>query len=386
MDKNKNNLISGNKENTIRLQEAYKIKATLQRKHGRNEDAKATMIAYANELVYIADTKDAGTINELFIAEQHLQNAIQCLQDNGQNVDDVNMKLLTLQKKITKGLTVHTQRFDVSDVYNMLKERYSADYSKCLTLLAVDIPWMEREKIKQEVINSINKHPFQNLFAKTTLNPNGNITSFIPTLDNANPEADQDALLANMYYQARQDEELHAQLSLNPILGLIRMRKEFTEDSLDFIVNDNAIIPEGRERVFRTGIYLGIKGDYYEALHILAPQVENLFRHIAEACGDVVIGYKNGIQQAYVLGSIFEMENLRKCYDEDILFTFQGLMEKKEGSNIRNLIAHGLMGEQEISFSCIYFICAVYKLLFYNSRNALNRFVELKDSSQDIAE
>ena len=61
-------------------------------------------------------------------------------------------------------------------------------------------------------------------------------------------------------------------------------------------------------------------------------------------------------------------------------------MEKKEGSNIRNLIAHGLMGEQEISFSCIYFICAVYKLLFYNSRNALNRFVELKDSSQDIAE
>lgn len=56
-------------------------------------------------------------------------------------------------------------------------------------------------------------------------------------------------------------------------------------------------------------------------------------------------------------------------------------MEKKEGSNIRNLIAHGLMGEQEISFSCIYFICAVYKLLYYNSRNALKCFVEMKDES-----
>lgn len=155
----------------------------------------------------------------------------------------------------------------------------------------------------------------------------------------------------------------------------------FIACSLDFIVNNNAIIPNGRERIFRTGIYLGIKGNYYEALHILAPQVENLFRHIAEACGDVVIGYKNGIQQAHVLGSIFEMDNLKMCYDENILFTFQGLMEKKEGSNIRNIIAHGLMGEQEISFSCIYFICAVYKLLYYNSRNALKCFVELKDES-----
>ena len=374
-----NNLIAADKENTIRLQESYKIKATLQRKHGDNDDAKATMIAYANELVHMADTREAGTINDVFVAEHYLQNAIQCLQDYGQNADEVSKKLLALQKKITKGLTEHTHTFDVSDVYNMLKKRYSVEYSKCLTLLAIDIPWMEQEKIKREVIDNVKMHPFQNLFAKTMLNPEGNVISFIPTIDITNPEANQSALLANMYYQAKQDEELHAQLSLNTILGLIRMREEFTEDSLDFIVNNNAIIPSGRERIFRTGIYLGIKGNYYEALHILAPQVENLFRHIAEACGDVVIGYKNGIQQAHVLGSIFEMDNLKMCYDENILFTFQGLMEKKEGSNIRNLIAHGLMGEQEISFSCIYFICAVYKLLYYNSRNALKCFVELKD-------
>lgn len=34
-------------------------------------------------------------------------------------------------------------------------------------------------------------------------------------------------------------------------------------------------------------------------------------------------------------------------------------MEKKEGSNIRNLIGHWLMNNNEIDFSAIYFICAV---------------------------
>ena len=143
---------------------------------------------------------------------------------------------------------------------------------------------------------------------------------------------------------------------------------------MSFIVNDNILIPQGREEIFRKGLYLGLSGKYYEALHILAPQVENLFRNLAKNCGDVVISIKDGIQQAITLSSIFDCENLNLCYDENILFTFRGLMEKKEGSNIRNLIGHGLMESNEVGYVGVYFICAVYKLLFYNSKNVLIKY------------
>lgn len=365
------NLIAGNKKNDIRLKEAYRVKADLYKKLGKVQDANETMIAYAEELVALEDQSEEKTFNDFAIAEKHYQEAITVLQNYGQNPDEVIKKLLAVQKNIFEGLSVKEFKLDNSENVKMINERYSAEYKECLKLLAIDVPWMEVEKTKQEVIKLINEHPLQNLFPKTNINRNGNIIAVIPTIDSTDPERDQEALLANMYSRAKENEDMYTNLALMQILSIIRNKEEFSEKSLDYIVNDNILIPEGREEIFKTGLYLGLSGKYYEALHILAPQVENLFRELAKTCGDTVIGFKDGIQQAITLGSIFDCDNLNLCYDENILFTFRGLMEKKEGSNIRNLIGHGLMESREVGYAGVYFICAVYKLLFYNSKNVL---------------
>lgn len=368
------NLIAGNKQNDIRLKEAYRVKADLYKRLGKGQDANETMIAYAEELVSLADGSERQTFNDIAIAEKHYQEAITILQNYGQNTDEVVKKLLAVQRNIVNGLSVTEFKMDISDTAQMIKERYSVDYKECLRLLAIDVPWMELDKTKQEVIKLAAEHPLQNFFPKANINRDGNIITFIPTIDSSDPEKDHEALLANMYARARENEELYANLALALILTIIREKEEFSESSLDFVVNDNILIPEGREAIFRTGLYLGISGKYYEALHILAPQMENLFRELAKACGDLVVSYKDGLQQAITLGSVFDRDNLNLCYDENILFTFRGLMEKKEGSNIRNLIGHGIMENYEVGYAGVYFICAVYKLLFYNSKNALREF------------
>lgn len=371
------NLIAGNKENDRRLEEAYRVKVNLYKKLGKMQDSNETMIAYAKELISLADRAPSRTINDIFLAEKYYQKAISILQNYGQNTDDVIKKLLSVQKKIVTGLPVHSIKMDISDVVKMLDERYSIGYMECLVLLAIDVPWMEVEKTKQEVIKSAAEHPFQNWFYHANINKDGNTVSLIHPIDPSDPEKDQNALWENMYDKARKNEEIYAELALEQILDIIRNKDEFCEDSLDFIVKDNLLIPEGREEIFKKGLYLGISGKYYEALHILAPQVENLFRELAKACGDVVMSYKEGLQQAITLKLIFDRENLKLCYDEDIIFTFQGLMEKKEGSNIRNLIGHGLLGSDEVGYAEVFFICAVYKLLFYNTQNALDAFGNL---------
>lgn len=66
--------------------------------------------------------------------------------------------------------------------------------------------------------------------------------------------------------------------------------------------------------------------------------------------------------------SIFNLPNLKDSLEEDILFVFEGLLDKKSGGNIRNEVAHGLLTEKNASSGvCIYFICAVIKLLSWGT-------------------
>ncbi|MBD5135812.1 MAG: hypothetical protein HDT39_07605 [Lachnospiraceae bacterium] len=54
-----------------------------------------------------------------------------------------------------------------------------------------------------------------------------------------------------------------------------------------------------------------IRGGYYEAMHILAPQVENLFRNIAREVGGLTVTLENGgSSMEKVLSSIFDLPEL----------------------------------------------------------------------------
>jgi hypothetical protein len=62
---------------------------------------------------------------------------------------------------------------------------------------------------------------------------------------------------------------------------------------------------------------------------------------------------------------------LNECYDNDILFTFKGLLNEEAGANIRNEIAHGLLNEVNACTGvCLFFDATVIKLLLLTSPEA----------------
>lgn len=152
-------------------------------------------------------------------------------------------------------------------------------------------------------------------------------------------------------------------------LQYIKGVHEFQVEDLDFLTKDNPIVPSGRERIIKSAIYMFLKGQYYESMHILAPQTENLFRNIAKEVGGLTVTLENdGTSKEKVLSSIFDLPELNDCYDNDILFMFRELLNEKAGANIRNEVAHGLLSESgAASGACLYFACAVIKLLSYTS-------------------
>ncbi len=93
-----------------------------------------------------------------------------------------------------------------------------------------------------------------------------------------------------------------------------------------------------------------LQGQYYEAVHILAPQVENLFRNIAKNVGGITVTLENdGSSKEKVLSSIFDLPELLDCYDNDILYLFKALLNEQSGANIRNEVAHGIVSEASAS-------------------------------------
>ncbi len=153
------------------------------------------------------------------------------------------------------------------------------------------------------------------------------------------------------------------------MLFLIRNKFVINNSMLEFLIKDNSIIPEGREHIFQSAIGMFLRGEFYAAMHILAPQAENLFRNIAKEVGGLTVTLENdGSSMEKVLSLIFNLPEMLDCYDNDILFTFKGLLNEQAGANIRNEVAHGIIGETACSSGvCLYFGVAVIKLLTYTS-------------------
>lgn len=241
-------------------------------------------------------------------------------------------------------------------------------------------PFFKEKQIREETVHEAQTFLFPTLATESIVNSKGQTVALLPPLDAANPEADEELLKLHMYRQLLASADLTGGLTLSYILQKFRDSfRDFQKEELKFLVDGNPIIPNGRESIILSGIYLGLKGEYFESLHILAPQTEAIFRHIAEASGGLTVHYDQGIAEAKTLTSIFDLPELKDRNDNDILFLFRGLLNEKAGLNMRNNIAHGLLEEDEAKGGAsIYFICAVMKLLSYKSAECLKILKECK--------
>lgn len=147
---------------------------------------------------------------------------------------------------------------------------------------------------------------------------------------------------------------------------------------------DNAIIPDNRAEIIKDGLYLGLTGNLYAAMHILLPQVENIFRNLVKICGDTTTFLKDDGTETYKpLSTLLKSEKLKDCFDENIIFTFQSVMDEPIGENLRNLNAHGIFEpDKGNGSSALYFLCLVIRLLSMYSLSAFTIVKQLveKDS------
>ena len=227
-------------------------------------------------------------------------------------------------------------------------------------------------EIKAKVVERQRQFVFTGMLPRALVDCNNRVVEKLEPLDWNDPEKDRDLLFKHMVAFVSEGYALGEAFSLNYAWNILRHDKKISEEDLDFLVDNNPIIPENRVDIIKTGIYTGINENLYVALHLLLPQVEHIFRNLVDMCGDTVTYLKeDGIEEYKPLSQLLQSEILKECYNEDIIFAFRSIMDEKAGSNLRNLIAHGLLEpDSGNSGVALCFLFRVIRLLCMYSTSA----------------
>ena len=163
-------------------------------------------------------------------------------------------------------------------------------------------------------------------------------------------KAKKAAIEFEMYDQNIQYQSLKAQVLIEPAREQINLEHSVQLEDFLPIVENNSFVPPERVHLFAKGLYAGLTRDFYTSTHILIPQIENSIRYLLERKGVVTSGYDaQGIQQEYNLNKILDRPEIKDIFDEDTLFDLRGLLVEHSGSNLRNLMAHGLLDDEAFS-------------------------------------
>lgn len=390
-----NKIIQKSDADVLKTETAYNLMRECYKWKKDNHGICNTNVALAQYYEKKAEELADDDFRSLAIAEGYLKKAVFLYRNNKEpeQAERIQKQLVALQSKIPQTIGVFQRRYDVSNLHEYMVECFDGlTFQEALLRLVQFTIFPKKEDVKKEVLTEVKEYPLSHLFKKTFANSAGQTILTLDPLDMNNPESNQQLLDAHIHQKYLQHEKMEGDLYLKRALGIIRDKYEFQLNDLDFLISGNPIIPQGRERIFRSAIYMALIGQEYEAIHILASQVENLFRDLARELGALTVTLENdGTSKEKVLTSVFDLPELIDAYDNDILFLFEGLLNEQAGANIRNNVAHGLLIEALAqSGVCIFFICAVIRLLSYTSIECINIFnnspkiQDLKLPSKDI--
>ena len=371
-----NKIISLNANNPNKTEHAYSLKSQCFYKLKNPDLAKQSNIDmadyFANYAEYILKNDAQGALR----AQLFFNKAIFAYRNNGepQKAESTHKRLVEVQKGILDLMQPITFEYDGKKIIdNITQNMENLSFEQSIIRLTQMISFYKKDEYQKKVLDEIKEHPISHLFTSAVINGDGQTVLSLPGLEISDPEKDQALLDLHIHRKMLEFQRISGNMYLKPAFSYVSSHYNVDNENLDFLIKDNFIIPVGRENVIRSAIIMVLKGHYYEALHIMAPQAENIFRNIAKEVGGLTVTLEtDGTSKEKVLSSIFDLPELKDCYDNDILFLFKGLLNEQAGANIRNEIAHGIMSEYNAnSGACLYFICAFLKLLVMSSGNCI---------------
>ena len=267
----------------------------------------------------------------------------------------IDKKLDTVQEKITQsGLLItdelkliSTKEMDISDLQEHCANHVKGKQTAFESLLYFSgVSSCNFEGIWKSTENNINNFPTSSLFGATSVSPDGRKISSIPPLALDGNNRDEVILK-----KAIKNFGIHMHLAVEgcilPALNQIQKEHLFPKEFLIQLCKLSAIVPEKREILVANALYQGFEGDFGSAIHLLAPQVENMIRQRLKQNGLVTTHTaQNDIENEIGLSSLVNLDGAREILGDDLWFELQAVFTDSLSANLRNEVGHGLLDDE----------------------------------------
>jgi hypothetical protein len=196
--------------------------------------------------------------------------------------------------------------------------------------------------LRAEASELLRKYPLTQGLRGRQLGAGGRVTGIVESL--IGNENNEDALVSRMRDGSNRYWQLAVVEQVLPFLEqMVLEHAPSVEDLFDFVA-PKPFVPPGRETMFALGLRAGFYGDWFEAVHILVPQLENALRWLLESSGEIVYGqYASGVQDYMKFEQVLAHTKTVEILGEDVVFDITGLLTDRLGANLRNRLAHGLL-------------------------------------------
>ena len=281
-----------NHEKQFHIAEKYLESATkLFKKAGNAEDSYRSLafLAQATE-----NHGDYRKNESAMVANSFYKLALQRYREipnSYRNTLQIDQKLDTVQDKITQsGLLItdelqliSTKQMNISELQeqsiNHVKDKQTAFES---LLYFSGVSSCNFGSIWKSTENNINNSPISSLFGATSVSVDGRKISSIPPLDGKNRD---EVILKNAIKNFGIHMHLVVEGCILPALEQIQQEHLFPKEFLIQLCKFSSIVPEKREVLVANALYQGFEWDFRSAIHLLAPQVENMVRQLLKQNG-----------------------------------------------------------------------------------------------------
>lgn len=333
-------------ENTNLTDESFSVLESIYKRMNRDADIKAAKLQYAGYYVVLA--RKLASRKDYVRAVHYMKNA--CSIYTGVDRDrivELRLEMEQWQKLTLEDMHVTTTKIDVKDTVEVVNQMFDGltlpeaivQFGRVARIYNVD-------EVKQKLLDNRGEYVFSSMFKSVLVNDQGQTVQELPPISDL--KEDSEGFRRHMIHHVAERRRMFDSIPVGIAFQRLRQYGTISDDMLDFLVQDNAIIPENRAEIIKDGLCLALNGKLYMAMHILQPQTENIFRHLVKMCGDTVTFLqKDGTEEYKPLSSLFKSEKLLECYDENLIFTFQSIMDDPAGENLRNMNGHGLLEPAE---------------------------------------
>jgi len=314
---------------------------------------------------FVNDALEKDTPNVAYI-NLILETAIQTLRKIPikDRIDfDVDKRLKNLRSQKTESdkillknmPMINSESIDIEDlVIESIEKITGKSIDHALVTLSLIQPPIKEENIRKESIDTMKTYPLQCIIPKIQVDKLGHKITSTPPVDftNLDLENSEPRVFEQMLSLYRLNIGLIAQGCIYPALETFNAEHHITEAKLFDLVHHSSIVPQDREEIWAKALYYGFEYEFCITTHLLTTQLENLIRLILQERRKLTTTVdSDGIETENALGSLItnNKDVLVDVFGEDMYFELRALLTERNGLNLRNKVAHGLLSYNELN-------------------------------------